>query len=88
MREVYRADDIRVVDEDRNAELDRVCANVHYQIAKNFSEKDAEATIRALVEEYPGMVMKILSKKYIKHLATLEALSTLMNSWTEEGGLS
>lgn len=75
--------EIQFVDEDRKAEMDRVSANVHYSIAKNFTEQDAEATIRAIVEEYPGMVMKILSKKYIKHLATLEALSTLMQTWND-----
>ena len=72
-----------LMDEQRKAELDRVSANVHYTMAQNFTEQDAEATARALVEKYPGMVMKILSKKYIKHLATLEALSTLMQTWND-----
>lgn len=79
---------LQTVDEGRKAELDRVSANVHYQIAKGFTEKDAEATAIALVEDYPGVVMRILSKKYIKHMATLEALSTLMKNYDDIGGLS
>lgn len=79
--------EITQTDEKRKAEMDRVSANVHYQIALNFTEKDAEATAIALVEKYPGIVMRILSKKYIKHLATLEALSTLMNTYEEIGGI-
>lgn len=78
----------QTVDEKKKAELDRVSANIHYQIAKNFTEKDAEGAILALVEEYPGLVWRTLSRKYVKHLATLEALSTLMQSYDEIGGLS
>ncbi len=72
-----------MVDLDRQAELDRVSANVHYQIAQNFTEQDAEATIRAIVEKYPGLVMKALSKRFIKNLATLEAMNTFMQNWSE-----
>ena len=79
--------EIITIDEERKAELDRVSANIHYQVAQNFTEKDAEATAIARVEKYPGMVMRILSKKYIKHLATLEALSALMNTYDEIGGI-
>lgn len=73
--------EIEIVDEDRRAELDRVSANVHYQIAKNFTEQDAEATIKAIIEKYPGLVMKVLSKKYIHNLAALETLDSFMKSW-------
>ena len=73
--------EIQIIDEDRRAELDRVSANVHYEIAKNFTEKDAEATIRAIVEEYPGLVMKVLSSEYIRNLAALEAMSGFMGRW-------
>ena len=79
---------IQTVDEKKKAEMDRVSANIHYKTAKNLTEKDAEATAIALVEDHPGMVMQVLSKKYIKHLATLEALSTLMSTYDEIGGLS
>ena len=43
--------EVTTIDEKRKAELDRVSANVHYEIARNFTEKDAEATIRAIVEK-------------------------------------
>lgn len=75
--------ELQFIDEDRKAELDRVSANIHYQIAQNFTEQDAEGAIKAIVEKYPGLVMRTLSKKYIKHLATLEALSTLMSTWND-----
>ena len=74
--------DIQIIDEDRRAELDRVSANVHYQIAKNFTEQDAEATIRAIVEEHPGLVMKVLSSEYIRNLAALETMSNFMQRWS------
>ena len=73
--------EITIVDEDRKAEMDRVSANVHYQIAKNFTEQDAEATVRAIVENYPGLVMKVLSSEYIRNLAALEAMSGFMGRW-------
>ena len=74
--------EIQIIDEDRRAELDRVSANVHYQIAKNFTEQDAEATIRAIVEEHPGLVMKVLSSEYIRNLAALETMSNFMQRWS------
>lgn len=73
--------EIKTIDEKRKAELDRVSANVHYEIARNFTEKDAEATIRAIVEKYPGLVMKVLSSEYIRNLAALEAMSGFMGRW-------
>lgn len=73
--------EINTIDEKRKAELDRVSANVHYEIARNFTEKDAEATIRAIVEKYPGLVMKVLSNEYIRNLAALEAMSGFMGRW-------
>lgn len=72
----------QMVDLDRKAEMDRVSANVHYQIAQNFTEQDAEATIRAMVEKYPGIVMKVLSKRYIKNLATLDAMHAFLSDWS------
>ena len=73
--------EINTIDEKRKAELDRVSANVHYEIARNFTEKDAEATIKAIVEKYPGLVMKVLSSEYIRNLAALEAMSGFMGRW-------
>ena len=73
--------EIETIDEDRRAELDRVSANIHYEIAKNFTEQDAEATIRAIVETYPGLVMKVLSSEYIRNLAALEAMSGFIGRW-------
>lgn len=73
--------EVKTIDEKRKAELDRVSANVHYETAKNFTEKDAEATIRAIVEKYPGLVMKVLSSEYIRNLAALEAMSGFMGRW-------
>lgn len=73
--------EVKTIDEKRKAELDRVSANVHYEIARNFTEKDAEATIRAIVEKYPGLVMKVLSSEYIRNLAALEAMSGFMGRW-------
>lgn len=73
--------EVKTIDEKRKAELDRVSANVHYEIAKNFTEQDAEATIRAIVEERPGLVMKVLSSEYIRNLAALEAMSGFMGRW-------
>ena len=70
--------EVTTIDEKRKAELDRVSANVHYEIARNFTEKDAEATIRAIVEKYPGLVMKVLSSEYLRTLAALEAMSGFM----------
>lgn len=72
----------QMVDLDRKAEMDKVSANVHYQIAQNFTEQDAEAVIRAMVEKYPGLVMKTLSKRYVKNLATLEAVHAFMTDWS------
>lgn len=72
----------QMVDMDRKAEMDKVSANVHYQMAKNFTEQDAEATIRAMVEKYPGIVMKVLSKRYIKNLATLDAMHAFLSDWS------
>lgn len=72
----------QMVDLDRKAEMDKVSANVHYQIAQNFTEQDAEATIRAMVEKYPGIVMKVLSKRYIKNLATLDAMHAFLSDWS------
>lgn len=74
--------DIQIVDEDRKAEMDRVSANVHYQVAKNFTDQDAEATIRAIVEEKPGLVMKVLSSEYIRNLAALETINSFMERWS------
>ena len=73
--------EIQIVDEDRRAELDRVSANVHYEIAKNFTEQDAEATIKAIVETYPGIVLKVVSKDYIHSLAHIDAITTLVEGW-------
>lgn len=73
--------EVKTIDEKRKAELDRVSANVHYEIARNFTENDAEATIRAIVEKYPGLVMKVLSSEYIRNLAALEAMSGFMGRW-------
>lgn len=73
--------EVKTIDEKRKAELDRVSANVHYEIARNFTEKDAEATIRAIVEKYPGLVMKVLSSEYIRNLAALEAMSGFIGRW-------
>ena len=75
---------LNTVSLDRQAEMDRVSQNVHYQIAKNFTEQDAEGTITALVEKYPGLVMKILSQRFVKNLATLEAMNTFMKGWSDE----
>ena len=72
-----------MVDLDRQEAMDRASANIHYQMAKNFTEQDAEATIKAMVEVYPGLVMKILSKKYVKNLATLDAMHTFLTDWSE-----
>lgn len=72
----------QMVDLDRKAEMDKVSANVHYQIAQNFTEQDAEATIRAMVEKYPGIVMKVLSKRYIKNLATIDAMHAFLSDWS------
>lgn len=74
--------DIQIVDEDRKAEMDRVSANVHYQVAKNLTDQDAEATIRAIVEEKPGLVMKVLSSEYIRNLAALETINSFMERWS------
>lgn len=76
--------DLRMVDLDRQAELDRVSQDVHYQIAKTFSEQDAEGAIKALVEKYPGLVMKILSQRFVHNLATLEAMDSFMKAWSNE----
>jgi hypothetical protein len=75
--------DFKMVDLDRQEAMDRASANIHYQMAKNFTEQDAEATIKAMVEVYPGMVMKILSKKYVKNLATLDAMHTFLTDWSD-----
>ena len=72
-----------MVDLDRQEAMDRASANIHYQMAKNFTEQDAEATIKAMVEVYPGLVMKILSKKYVKNPATLDAMHTFLTDWSE-----
>ena len=72
---------MNIVDLDRKEEMNRVSADVHYQIAKSFDENDAEGTIRALVEKYPGLVMKELSRVSIRNLATLEALDGMMQRW-------
>ena len=72
-----------MVDLDRQEAMDRASANIHYQMAKNFTEQDAEATIKAMVEIYPGLVMKPLSKKYVKNLATLDAMHTFLTDWSE-----
>ncbi len=72
-----------MVDLDRQEAMDRASANIHYQMAKNFTEQDAEATIKAMVEVYPGLVMKTLSKKYVKNLATLDAMHTFLKDWSE-----
>lgn len=72
-----------MVDLDRQEAMDRASANIHYQMAKNFTEQDAEATIKAMVEVYPGLVMKTLSKKYVKNLATLDAMHTFLTDWSE-----
>ena len=75
---------LNTVSLDRQAEMDRVSQNVHYQIAKNFTEQDAEGTIKALVERYPGLVMKVLSQRFVKNLATLEAMDSFMRAWSDE----
>lgn len=89
MRKQYTKPDFKMerrfemVDLDRQEAMDRASANIHYQMAKNFTEQDAEATIKAMVEIYPGLVMKILSKKYLKNLATLDAMHTFLTDWSE-----
>ena len=72
---------MNITDIDRVAEMNRVSAEVHYNIAKSFDESDAEGTIRALVEKYPGIVMRVLSQVSIRNLATLEALDGMMQRW-------
>lgn len=69
------------VDEKKWMELKRVSSNIHYQIAQNFDEADAEGTITALVEKYPNLVMKILSQKFIDNLTMLETINDFMKSW-------
>lgn len=89
MRKQYTKPDCKMerrfemVDLDRQEAMDRASANIHYQMAKNFTEQDAEATIKAMVEVYPGLVMKTLSKKYVKNLATLDAMHTFLTDWSE-----
>lgn len=72
--------EIEIVDEDRRAELDRVSANVHYQIAKNFTEKDAEATAMAILEKYPAIVMRLLTKLLIHNYATVEGVNAFIKA--------
>ena len=72
---------MNITDIDRVDNMNRVSADVHYQIAKGMSESDAEGTIRALVEKYPGIVMRVLSQVSIRNLATLEALDGMMQRW-------
>ena len=73
--------ELQYIDIDKQDELNRVSANVHYNIALGFDESDAEGTIQALVEKYPGLVMKALSRRFITNLSTLEAMNTLMRAW-------
>lgn len=73
--------ELNFIDLDKQIELDRVSANIHYQIAQTFSEQDAEGAIRAIVEKYPGIVMKVLAKRYIHNLATLEAVGAMLKEW-------
>lgn len=61
--------------------LEKVIADEHYNLAMNFSEEEAEAVLRALLKKYPGLYIKLISKKYVKNLATLEAMHTFMESW-------
>lgn len=61
--------------------LERVSANEHYRLGMTLNENDAEAMTMAMVDKYPGMVMKVLTQKYIKNLATLEAMHTFMENW-------
>ena len=72
---------LNIVDLDRQAEMNRVSAQVHYNIAKSFDESDAEGTIKALVEKYPALVIKVLAKDHIHNLATLEAMDNFLKGW-------
>lgn len=73
--------EIEIIDEDRRAELDRVSANIHYEIAKNFTEQDAEATVKAIVETYPGIVLRVVSKDYIHSLAYMDAMASVTEAY-------
>lgn len=73
--------ELQFVDIDKMEGLNEVSRNAHYNIALGFDESDAEGTIQALVEKYPGLVLKAISKSYIKNLATLEAMDTFMRNW-------
>ena len=75
-------DKLQMVDIDRMDGLNEVSKNAHYQIAMGFSESDAEGAIEAILDKYPGIVLKAVSKKYIRNLATLEAMNTLMKAWS------
>ena len=74
---------MNITDLDRVAEMNRVSAEVHYNIAKSFDESDAEGTIRALVEKYPGIVMKVVANSCIRNTATLEALGDMIVRWQD-----
>ena len=70
-----------IVDLDRKEKMNKVSADVHYNIAMGFDESDAEGTIKALVEKYPALVIKVLSKAHIRNLETLEAMDSFLNQW-------
>ena len=72
---------LKTVDDERREELNKVSSDVHYNIAMAFDESDAEGTIKALVEKYPGLVIKALSQRFIHNLATLEAMDSFMRNW-------
>lgn len=75
---------IEMIDLDRKQEMNRVSADVHYQIAMGFDESDAEGTIKALVEKYPNIVIKVLGRSYINNLATLEAMDAFLQAWRQK----
>lgn len=57
----------------------KVSGEETYRICHNMSENDAEAGMNAFLDKYPGLYMKVLSQRYIKNLATLEAMESFYN---------
>ena len=64
-----------------NTRLEEVIAKEHYNLAMNFTEEEAEQVLRALLKKYPGLYIKLVSQRYVKNLATLEAMHTFMKNW-------
>ena len=73
--------ELNMIDLDKRSQMNKVSAEVHYNIAKGFDESDAEGTIKALVEKYPALVIRVLAKAHIRNLATLEAMDGFLNQW-------